>query len=250
MNCVVEGKLDGEVLYKPQQYRSVVGALQYIFHTRPDISFAVNKAAQFLQEPTEVHWLAFKRILRYLRGTLETGLWFPAQAQKLMTLNAFSDSDWGGDVDDRRSISGYCVYNGNHLLAWCSKKQRAVSRSTAEAEYRSLADATSEVVWIKAMLQEMHIALPGEPKLWCDNTSAVAMAANPILHAKSKHIELDLHFVRENVAAHEVQINYVPTSSRIANILTKPLPLAKFDLFKSKLCVFELKEVCKKQGEC
>ncbi|KAE8698982.1 ABC transporter G family member 7 [Hibiscus syriacus] len=140
-------KNDGEVLNKPQQYRSAVGALQYIFHTRPDISFAVNKVAKFLQEPIEVHWLAVKRILRYLRGTLETGLWFLTQAQKLVTLNAFSDSDWGGDVDDRRS--------------------------TAEAEYMSLTDVTSEVVWIKAVLQEMHIALPEEPKLWCDNTSAI-----------------------------------------------------------------------------
>ncbi|KAE8662822.1 UDP-glucuronate:xylan alpha-glucuronosyltransferase 1 [Hibiscus syriacus] len=219
--CDTPDLYSGWIRVEVLQYRSVVGALQYICHTRPDISFAVNKAAQFLQEPTEAHWLAVKRILRYLRGTLETGLWFSTQAQKLVVLNAFSDSDWGGDDDDRRSISGYCVYNGNHLLAWSSKKQRAVSRSTAEAEYRSLAYVTFEVVWIKVVLNEMNVILPEEPKVWCDNTSAIAMAAKPILHTKSKHIELDLHFVLEKVAAREVKINYVPTSSQVADILTK-----------------------------
>ncbi|KAE8731661.1 Pentatricopeptide repeat-containing protein [Hibiscus syriacus] len=114
-----------ELLQKNQvlNYRSVVGVLQYIFHTRPDISFAVNKVSQFLQEPTEAHWLAVKCILRYLQGTLEIGLWFSTQAQNMVTLNAFLESDWGGDTDDRRSISRYCVYNGNHLLAWSSKNR-------------------------------------------------------------------------------------------------------------------------------
>ncbi|KAE8692104.1 hypothetical protein F3Y22_tig00110860pilonHSYRG00117 [Hibiscus syriacus] len=174
----------------------------------------------------------------YLRGILETGIWFSTQAQKLVVLNAFSNSDWGGDTDDRRSISGYCVYNGNHLLAWSSKKQHTISRSTAEADYKSLAYVTSEVVWIKVVLYEMKIVLSEEPKVWCDNINTVAMAVNPILHTKSKHIELYLHFVREKVATHEVQINYVPTSSHVADILTKPLPLVKFDLFRSKLYVF------------
>ncbi|KAE8690319.1 hypothetical protein F3Y22_tig00110895pilonHSYRG00027 [Hibiscus syriacus] len=176
-------KNDGEVLHKPQQYRSVVEALQYICHTRPYISFAVNKAAQFLQEPTEVHWLAIKLILRYLRGTLETGLWFPAQAQKLVTLNAFSDFDWGGDADDR----------GQSLVTVCITGTTCWHR------------ARKNNAQCPGPLQKLNTGVSRMPLL----KFAVAMAVNPILHAKSKHIEFDLHFVREKVAAHEVQINYL-----------------------------------------
>ncbi|KAE8723908.1 hypothetical protein F3Y22_tig00011547pilonHSYRG00026 [Hibiscus syriacus] len=160
-----------------QQYRSAVGALLYVCHTRPDIAFAVHKVAQFMKSTCEAHWTGVKRILRYLK-----------------------DADWGSDLDDRRSVSGYCVYLGSHLLSWSSRKQRPVSRSTAKAEYRSLADTTVEVLRVKAVLDDMNVELSQAPVIWCDNTSTVAMAANPVLHAKVKHEDLDVHFVREKEA--------------------------------------------------
>ncbi|GMI66032.1 hypothetical protein HRI_000272500 [Hibiscus trionum] len=236
-------RFDGDPFPNAQLYRSTVGALQYLTHTRPDVAFAVNKAAQFLQHPTHAHWLAVKRILRYLHGTMEFGLWFPSQVQHGAELQVFSDADWGGDIDDRKSISGYCVFNGAHLLTWSSKKQRAVSRSTAEAEYRSLADAAAEITWIRAVLMEMRINLLECPRIWCDNTSAVAMAANPVLHAKTKHFELDLHFVRDKVAAQEIQVNHVPADCQVADTFTKPLPVVKFESLRRKLLVFDVREI-------
>ena len=124
-------------------YRSIVGALQYVTITRPEISFAVNKVCQFMHNPLEVHWQAAKRILRYLAGTMHFGLHFTKS--KALSITAFCDADWGFDLDDRKSTSGYCVFLGNNLVSWSSKKQHTVSRSSTEAEFRSLAEVVAEV---------------------------------------------------------------------------------------------------------
>ncbi|GMI87432.1 hypothetical protein HRI_002412500 [Hibiscus trionum] len=236
-------RYDSEPFLEVAKYRSIVGALLYVCHTRPDIAYAVNRVAQYMQTPTVSHWKAVKRVLRYLKGTLEFGLWFPVQVSTHSALVAFSDADWGSDEDDRRSISGYCVYYGNHLLSWSSKKQRSVSRSTAEAEYRSLADATSEVMWVRNVLVDMHVALAELPKIWCDNTSTIAMAANPVMHAKTKHVDLDLHFVRERVLGCMLQVGYVPANSQVADVMTKPLNATQFEFFRTKLNVVSIEDL-------
>ncbi|XP_039009023.1 uncharacterized mitochondrial protein AtMg00810-like [Hibiscus syriacus] len=201
-----------------QQYRSAIGALLYVCHTRPDIAFAVHKVAQFMQSPCEAHWTGVKCILRYLK-------------------------DWGSDTDDRRSVSGYCVYLGSHLLSWSSRKQRSVSRSTVEAEYRILVDTTTEVLWVKAVLDDMNIELFQAPVIWCDNTSTVTMVANPVLHAKVKHVDLDVHFVREKVMNQQLIVNYVPTNCQITDVLTKPLVTTRFQELCQKLNVFSLQRL-------
>ncbi|XP_040955153.1 uncharacterized mitochondrial protein AtMg00810-like [Gossypium hirsutum] len=160
-------KAEGNLFSDPTLYRSVIGALQYICHTRPDINFSVNKAAQYMQQPRDTHWTAVKRILRYLRGTLDYGLWFTVD--KSMNLTMYSDADWGSDADDRRSTSGYCLFLGANIISWSSKKQRAVSRSTAEAEYRSLADAASELMWVQAILADLDVHTANVSKIWCEN---------------------------------------------------------------------------------
>ncbi|KAL4352605.1 hypothetical protein GQ457_06G004450 [Hibiscus cannabinus] len=164
---------------------------------------------------------------------------------------AFSDADWGSDLDDRRSVSGYCTFIGNHLLSWSSRKQRSVSRSTAEAEFRSLADAASELMWLKAILVDMHATSGDIPIVWSDNTSAVAMAANPVMHAKTKHVELDLFFVREKVLSHELLVNYVPAADQVADVFTKPISISKFEEFRHLLCVRKYADLLslEKQGE-
>lgn len=141
-------KVDGNPFSDGKLYRSTVGALQYATITRPEISFSVNKVSQYMASPLDEHWKAVKRILRYLAGSVDFGLHIKSSNRDL---TAFSDSDWAADIDDRRSVTGYCVFFGSNLISWCSKKQTVVSRSSTEAEYRSLAQVVSEISWIKSM---------------------------------------------------------------------------------------------------
>ena len=179
----------------PQFYRSIVGALQYVTITRPELSYSVNKVCQFMHKPLEAHWQAVKRILRYLSGTLDYGLHLTKSTH--LNLTAFCDADWGSDPDDRKSTSGFCVYLGANVVSWASKKQHIVSRSSTEAEYRSLAHTTAEVTWLSSLLGELQVPMTSLPEIWCDNQSNVLMAANPVLHSRTKHIELDLYLVRD-----------------------------------------------------
>jgi histone deacetylase 1/2 len=190
-------KFDGTPVEEITQYRSIVGALQYLTITRPDIAFAVNKAFQFMQQPTTAHWLSVKRILRYLKGTLHDGLLLRPSTH--LTVEGFTDADWGAQPDDRRSASGYLVYLGDNLVSWSFTKQKVVSRSSAELEYRGLVLATAEIIWMQALLQELCISPPTIPLLWYDNISAYHMAKNHVFHARTKHIEIDLHFIRDQV---------------------------------------------------
>ncbi|KAJ0983602.1 hypothetical protein J5N97_011857 [Dioscorea zingiberensis] len=137
------------------RYRSVVGALQYLTLTRPDISYSVNKVCQFMHSPTEIHWGAVKRILRYLKNTSSHGLAINKSTSAL--LSAFSDSDWAGCADDRRSTRGYAIFFGSNLVSWSSKKQPTVSRSSTEAEYKALANGAAEVIWFQSQLRELEI---------------------------------------------------------------------------------------------
>nr|KYP50410.1 Retrovirus-related Pol polyprotein from transposon TNT 1-94 [Cajanus cajan] len=216
-------------------YRSVVGALQYATITRPEISFSVNKVCQFMSNPLEQHWSAVKRILRYLKGTMFLGLHLqPAPSNSPLSIRAYCDADWASDPDDRRSTSGASIFVGPNLISWWSKKQTVVARSSAEAEYRSLALATAEVLWIQTLLSELHVS-HHTPVVYCDNMSTVALAHNPVLHARTKHMELDLFFVREKVAANSLHVVHVPAIDQYADILTKALSPSRFCELRTKL---------------
>lgn len=225
---------------QPHRYRSLVGALQYITLTRPEIAYSVNKVCQFLSAPLDTHWSAVKRILRYLSGTISHGLLLqPASTSFPLSLRAYSDSDWGSDPDDRRSTSGSCIFLGPNLVSWSSKKQPLVARSSAKAEYRGLANATAELMWIQSLLRELRVTHQ-VPVLLCDNQSAVAIAHNPVLHSRTKHLELDIHFVREKVLSKALRIVHVPASYQLADVLTKPLPASQFSALTNKLRVIPL----------
>ena len=175
-------------------YRSIVGALQYLTLTRPDIAFSVNKLCQFLHAPTTIHWAAVKRILRYVKQC--TGLGLKIHKSSSTLVSAFSDADWAGSIDDRRSTGGFAVFVGSNLVSWSARKQATVSRSSTESEYKAIANATAEVIWIQTLLQEIGIRSPPAAKLWCDNIGAKYLSANPVFHARTKHIEIDYHFER------------------------------------------------------
>jgi len=174
----------------PSLYRSIVGALQYVTITRPELSFSVRKVCQYMHKPQLSHWQAVKQILRYLAGTSTDGLHFSSSSTYSIT--GFSDSDWATDLDDRKSTTGYCIFVGNNLVSWSSKKQKVVSRSSTEAEYRSVAAALADIIWIQSLMHELRVTSP-TPQLYSDNLGAVQLAANPVMHSQSKHFELDLH---------------------------------------------------------
>jgi hypothetical protein len=219
----------------PQLYRQVVGALQYVTITRPELSYAVNRVCQFMHQPLESHWKVVKRILRYLKGTIDFGLHL--QKDSNLSLVGYCDADWASDPNDRRSTSGFGVYLGPNLISWSSKKQPTVSRSSSEAEYRSLANVTAEVLWLQSLLSELHYSSNSSPLLYCDNISTILMAENPVFHARTKHIEIDLHFVREKVQSQEIRIQHVNSAAQIADIFTKALPSSQFLNLREKLRV-------------
>ncbi|KAH9718111.1 retrovirus-related pol polyprotein from transposon RE1 [Citrus sinensis] len=214
-------------------YRSIIGSLQYAVLTRPELAFSVNKLSQFMSDPRQPHWVACKRVLRYLKNTMNMCLSF--KKSEHLDLIAYTDADWATDPDDRRSISGYCVYLGDNLVAWSSRKQGMVARSTAESEYRAMALCSTEITWINCLLGELKMEVENVPIILCDSTSAAAIAANPVYHSRTKHFEIDIHFLRDKVTKGELEINYIGSNDQIADVLTKPLPYHKFSCFRSKL---------------
>ena len=215
------------------RYRSVVGALQYLTLTRPDISFAVNKVCQFLSQPTVDHWEAVKRILRYVKGTLDMGL--RIRKSRFTGVSIFTDADWAGCVDDRHSTGGFAIFVGPNLVSWSSKKQPIVSRSSTEAEYKALANGAAEAIWIDSVLTELGVPRQRTPILWCDNLGATYLTANPVFHARTKHIEIDFHFVRERVAACELEVRFISTDDQLADVFTKPATRQMLDRFRTNL---------------
>ncbi|XP_071704981.1 uncharacterized mitochondrial protein AtMg00810-like [Rutidosis leptorrhynchoides] len=214
---------------------SLAGALQYLTFTRPDISYAVQQICLFMHDPREPHFLALKRILRYIRGTLDYGLQIHVSSTD--GLVAYSDANWARCPTTRRSTSSYCVFLGENLLSWSSKRQQVISRSSAETEYRGVANSVAETCWLHNLLRELHTSPSNATIVYCDNISSVYMTSNPVQHQRTKHIEIDIHFVRDQVALGNVRVLHVPSTSRYADIFTKGLPTSLFTDFRSSLNV-------------
>ncbi|XP_019416877.1 PREDICTED: uncharacterized protein LOC109328071 [Lupinus angustifolius] len=234
--CKLSNKGD-DAYDDPTFYRSIVGALQYATFTRPDITYNVNKVCQFLSHPLNSHCAAVKRILRYLQGTTSYGLYMQQTSISApLALTAFCDVDWTSDIDDRKSTCGACVFLDPNLITWWSKKQITISRSSTKVEYKSLALAAQELMWVESLLKEIKFIYM-TPKIYCDNLSIVVMSHNPVLHHKTKHIELDLYFVRDKIQNKTLFVHHIPSSLQTADVLTKPLTIDKFTNFRQQLQV-------------
>ena len=215
-----------------RRYQQAVGSLTYcMLGTRPDIAFAVSIVSRFSSNPTIEHWDAIVRIFRYLRATIDLELVF---TDSLGPLTGFTDADWAGDHETRRSTSGYIFSIGSAPISWSSKRQPTVALSTCEAEYIGQTQATKEAVWLRQLLSELSSV--GESSLpstiiYSDNQGAIALAKNPQFHGRSKHIDIQHHYVRERVVDGTVELLYIDTARQVADGLTKPLPREPFERF-------------------
>eukprot|EP00257_Ricinus_communis_P018410 XP_015577124.1 uncharacterized protein LOC107261550 [Ricinus communis] len=199
---------EGDILHDPARYRRLVGRLIYLTITRPDITYSVNILSQFIHAPRKTHWDAALQVIKYLKGSPGLGLLFPSNNS--LTLKAYCDANWANCPMTGRSTTGYCVFLGSSLISWKAKKQKTVSRSSSEAEYRSMAAATCELTWLKFLFNDMQVSV-GPAMLLCNNQAALHIAANSVYHERTKHIELDCHVVREKVQAGQIITKFVPS---------------------------------------
>ncbi|XP_047326610.1 uncharacterized mitochondrial protein AtMg00810-like [Impatiens glandulifera] len=213
-------------------YRKLIGSLIYL-NTRPNITHSVSLLSRFLNEQIQIHFAAAKRILRYLKGTKTQGIEFKKESK--CKLVGYTDSDWAGSIDDRKSTSGYIFCLGSNVISWSSRKQKFVALSSAEAEYIACIDAACEAVWLQRILKDMKFEQCEPTIIHCDNMSSIAMTKNPIFHARSKHIELRYHFIRYLVTQEVISMKFIKTEDQPADIMTKVVTIDKFDKFKKKL---------------
>ena len=202
-----------------EQYQKLVGKLIYLSHTRPDISYAVGVVSRFMHLPQVQHMEAVARILRYLKGTNDKGVFYGKNGHT--DIVAYTDADWAGDRDSRKSTSGYFTLVGGNLVTWKSKKQKVVALSSAEAEFRGVAKGITEILWLKKLLCELGFPPTETCKLFCDNKAAISISENPVQHDRTKHVEIDRHFIKEKLEKQIISLPHVKSEDQLADILTK-----------------------------
>ena len=219
-------------------YRQAIGSLMYLMlATRPDIAASLSKAAQYATNYDSTHWTAVKRIIRYIKGTADYALTLGKSSgnKEEILLTGSCDADWGGDLDDRRSTTGYVFMLNSHVISWQSRKQTSVATSSTQAEYQSLSSATKEALWLRMFLEEISFKQQDATVIQQDNQLIISLTHNPINHGRTKHIDIAHHHLRECIQKNEIKLAYCPTSNMIADIMTKPLTRIKFESCRSYL---------------
>jgi Reverse transcriptase (RNA-dependent DNA polymerase) len=220
-------------------FQRLVGKLIYLTITRPDIAYAVSYVSRFMHEPMEGHLEIVNQILRYLKSAPGRGIIMRKHGH--VNIVGYTDADWAGCPYGRRSTTGFCMFVGGNAVTWRSKKQAVVAKSSAEAEYRAMSAAASEITWLRLLLKELGHCVDDKPSvLFCDSQAAMHIASNPVFHERTKHIEVDCHFVREKLLDKTIQTDHIRSSSQIADIFTKPLGKKIFEELKGKLTSDEL----------
>ncbi|KAG6520057.1 hypothetical protein ZIOFF_017087 [Zingiber officinale] len=222
---------DGAAKVDAKIYRSLVGSLIYLTNTRPDIVYSVSLISRFMHEPSKLHYAAAKRILRYLQGTRKLGIKYVKEKENKLV--GYTDSDWAGSLDDRKSTSGYIFCLGSKIISWVSKKQKTVSLSSAEAEYIAATDAACEAVWLRRILSDVEQKQEAPTTIFCDNNSTIAMTKNPVFHARTKHIELRHHFIRDLVSDKKIQLKFINTNEQLADDFTKAVSSGKIEQLRN-----------------
>jgi hypothetical protein len=216
------------------QFQRLVGKLIYLTMTRPDIAYAVSYVSQFMQKPSVCHMEFVNQIFGYLKAAPGRGILM--QNNGYIDIVGYADADWAGDPIDRKSTSRFCMFVGGNLVIWKSKKQTAVARSSAEAEYRAMAAATSEIIWLRLLLQELGFSFTDKStKLFCDNQVAIHIASNYVFHERTKYIEIDCHFIRQKVLDKIIKTPYTESYNQLADVFTKALSKRLFEGFVNKL---------------
>ncbi|XP_061349772.1 uncharacterized mitochondrial protein AtMg00810-like [Gastrolobium bilobum] len=223
----------GSPLPDASSFRRLIGRLLYLTTTRPDLCFSVQQLSQYVSAPTDIHQAATHRVLRYIKSAPGLGLFFPAENN--LKLFGYSDSDWACCIDTRISITGHCVFLGNALVSWKSKKQTTVLRSSCEAEYRALASLTCELQWLVYLLNDLHLPQTQAASVFCDNSSAIYLAHNLTFHECTKHVEIDCHVVREKIHSNLIHLLPVSSSDQLVDLFTKALFAHPFCTIVSKL---------------
>ncbi|KAD6453846.1 hypothetical protein E3N88_08552 [Mikania micrantha] len=227
---------DGADKVDEVNYRSAVGGLIYLTHTRPDLAYSVSLVSRFMQKPSKTHLGAVKRIMRYIAGTYEFGLWYDQLGE--LELVGYTDSDWAGCGDDRKSISANIFMLGNGAVSWSSKKQSSVALSSSEAEYIAATSAACQGIWLRRVLDDLGLVQIKPTTLLCDNMSAINLSKNPIMHSRSKHIELKHHFIRDLVKQGLIQLEFCGTNEQLADLMTKAVTKEKFVYFRRQVVYY------------
>ncbi|GJW07595.1 cysteine-rich receptor-like protein kinase 8 [Tanacetum coccineum] len=237
----------GTPLPDPKVYRRVIGKLIYLTITRPDICYTVQLFSQFMQSPTSVHMQAVKHVLRYLLNSPGQGILLAKDSA--VQLEAYCNSNWACYPITKRSTTSYCILLGDSPISWKSKKQAVVFRSSAEAEYRAMDLTCCEVTWLVSLLKELGIKNLEPVDLYCDNQAALYIAANLVFHERTKHIEVDCHYVRDQLKAGKIKPSYVHTKSKLTDVFTKVVSVDQHTKLLSKLGVSEAIN-SQLEGEC
>jgi len=219
------------------KYRGLIGSLLYLTASRPDIMFVVCLCARYQSDPKESHYNAAKRILKYLQGTKDVGLWYLNNVS--LNLTGFSDSDFAGCKVDRKSTSGTCHVLGSSLISWHCMKQAYVALSTTEAEYIAAGSCCAQTLWLRQQLSDFRILLNKIP-INCDNTSAINLSKNFVMHSRTKHIEIRHHFLRKHIANGTCDIKFIGTEFQLADLFTKPLAKDRFYFLLNELGIINL----------
>ena len=223
----------GSILFDPSKYCNVVGCLQYLSLTRPNVTYTVSKLPQFMHQPTIGYWGVVKWLLRYLIGTLDHHIVLYRYSP--LMFQTFSDVDWAGNKDDFTSTSAFIVYLGCNPISWSPKKQLSVAHSSTKSQYRSVATTAIEVRWICSLLIKLGISLSQQLVIYCDNVGVMNFCANPMFHSHMKHVSLDYHFIHEQVLSGPLRVAHISPANLLVNALTKPLPRARFQLLCDKI---------------